>query len=61
MVWDKISPVARDPFNILSESPGKVHARELAGKLGLGNEFVVAGTLAWPGRYAYEVRRKLPV
>ena len=35
LVWDKMSPVARDLFNILSESPRKVHARELAEKLDL--------------------------
>jgi hypothetical protein len=60
-VWARLSPVARKLFETLWSAHTRTSASELAKRLGLGNEFVVAGALAWPGRHSYAVGRKLPV
>lgn len=58
-VWTQLSPKAKEIAGLLIDSKGPIPAAELAQKLGFANEFGVAGTLAWPGRFCYAVGRKL--
>lgn len=61
--WKKLSPPAQQMYGLLMLSPGKKFSgEEIAKKLGLqSGAFGTAGLLAWPGRYAIKVGRKLPI
>jgi hypothetical protein len=57
----KLTPPARDLMEWLSQHPGvKVNGSELAEAVGLESNYKVAGTLSWPGRYAYAAGKTLP-
>ena len=61
-VWAKLTEPAKRMFEVLISEPGRhVSAEELANDAVLDDRFVLAGTLAWPGRYCYAVGRKVAI
>ena len=62
-LWSKLSLNAKSIFTILMETPDdRVAAEDLAVIAGIEKGiFGLAGALAWPSRYCYEVDRKLPI
>jgi hypothetical protein len=62
-VYGLLSPRGRGLFDLLMDNPDKRFAGdELADILSIPNgRYGTAGTLAWPGRHAQAVGRKLPV
>jgi hypothetical protein len=60
-VWTYMSPPAKQLFVMLPQQPDEVSWEELGHALGTTDPFVVAGTLAWPARYAKQVGRVRPV
>lgn len=61
--WAKLSSTAKAIFGLLMDTPGrKFTGDEIAAELGIDKgSFGVAGAMAWPGRHAYALGRKLPV
>lgn len=61
-LWRKLNKRARSLFNLLMETPGREYTgHEIAKTLDIPNGANgVAGVLAWPGRYTWEIRRELP-
>jgi hypothetical protein len=62
VVWlQKLTRSARDLMDWLIRHPGvKVRGSQLAEACGLESNYKVAGTLSWPGRYAYAAGKTLP-
>lgn len=61
-LWRKLSKNARKLFALLMAEPGQLFTgSEIAAALGIPNGANgVAGVLAWPGRYCWQLGRHLP-
>lgn len=61
-LWRKMSGRARGLFTFLMEEPGKRYTgAQIAEAVGIPNGANgVAGVLAWPGRFCYQLQRPLP-
>lgn len=62
-LWGQLSARAKAMFTILMANPGeKVTGAQIAAGAGIPNGASgVAGVLAWPGRYSWQLSRHLPV
>ncbi len=57
----KLTRPAREVMHWLIHHPGvKIRGSELVRAVGLESKYKVAGTLSWPGRYAYAAGKVLP-
>lgn len=61
-LWGKFTNRAKRVFELLMEEPSKKYTgTEIADAVGIPNgAHGLAGVLAWPGRYGYQVERYLP-
>lgn len=61
-LWSKMNNRAKGLFNLMIDSPGtEFTGRQIASELGIPNGANgVAGVLAWPGRYCWNLSRSLP-
>jgi hypothetical protein len=62
IVWNKLSPQAKELFSLLMDNPGsKISGEKLADTLNIPNgKYGIAGVLAWPGRHSAAVNRAVP-